>query len=65
MTGLPEKAQNEDGDDKRCQRHGVADGVSDPHRAQEFTVRDILHTAHTHISIQVQNMNTNKLISKE
>lgn len=51
--GLPEEAQNKDGEDEGCQRHGVADGVSDPHSAQEFTMRGILHIAHTLITIYI------------
>lgn len=50
IAGLPEKAQNKDGDDEGRQRHGVADGVPNPHRAEEFTVREILHREHTRMT---------------
>lgn len=37
---LPEKAQYDDGNDERYKRHGVANGVSDSHRAQKVTLQE-------------------------
>ncbi len=36
---LPEKAQNDDGDDEGYKGHSVTNSVSNPHRAQEFTLQ--------------------------
>lgn len=35
---LPEKAQDDDGDNEGYKRHSVTNGVSNSHRAQEFTL---------------------------